>query len=47
MPRVETIVPAENVKAEPELYGGTVLQIPASKLVSRTNARPGARSCRS
>jgi len=44
MPRVETIVlPAtanENVKAE-SVYAGTVLRIPASKLVSRTNARPG------
>ena len=47
MPRVETIVPAataasENTSVKSEsVYGGTVLRLPASHLVSRTNARPG------
>ena len=44
MPRVETIVPAAseaNAGAKANLYGGTVLRLPASKLLSRTNARPG------
>ena len=43
MPRVETIVPAAeaNESAKADLYGGAVLRLPASKLLSRTNARPG------
>ena len=43
MPRVETIVPAAeaNESAKADLYGGAVLRLPASELLSRTNARPG------
>ncbi len=44
MPRVETIVPvvpSPDANAKADLYGGTVLRLPASKLMSRTNARPG------